>query len=205
MKAKGRPALLKREKEDGSLATMAVAVVTVIVLLIVLAGIWFRGNYVTYEIVGPSMEHTLSSGDWVYARPGDKAERGDIVIVDVKGDTRFHGDDAIIKRLIALGGDTVECHGGVVYVKHAGGAFEPLDEGYAYGETKDFGPVTVQAGYAFVMGDNREESYDSRAVGAFSYDEIIAVVPQWSVSWKGSVAAWEMFRKDVRSFFAKLF
>lgn len=205
MNRKGRPNLLVRDKGSGGIVSLAVAVVTVIVLLAVLAGVWFRSSYVAYEIVGPSMENTLFDGDWVYGKQTAKAKRGDIVIVDVTDRTEFGDDEAIIKRLIAVGGDTVRCSGGVVYVRQGGGEFEAVDDGSAYGKTTDFGPVVLAQGEIFVMGDNRTESYDSRKVGPLRYDRIVAVVPEWSVAWKGAIGKWETFRSNVRKFLQDIF
>jgi signal peptidase I len=69
----------------------------------------------------------------------------------------------LIKRVIAVGGDTVSCKGtGPVYVNG-----KPLDEPYIYpGATacgdKNFGPLKVPANSIWVMGDHRNDSLDSR-------------------------------------------
>ncbi len=207
--AKKRPKLMRREGERGSIFSLAVIAVMLFVFLVIFTGVWFRDHYVAYEIVGSSMERTLSDGDWVYGNQRLKAERGDVVIVDVKDRPVFGGDEAIIKRLIAVGGDTVVCRDGVVYVKEQEGDFYAVDDGHAFGPTADFDAVTLAQGEIFVMGDNREgrNSFDSRdrRVGPLRYDKIVAVVPEWSVEWRDSIGAWEMFRKDVRDFFANLF
>lgn len=76
-------------------------------------------------------------------------------------------NECIIKRVIAVGGQTVDIHGGQVYVDG-----ELLDEPYINepDSTADLGaftgqyPITVPEGYYFVMGDNRNHSTDSRAL-----------------------------------------
>lgn len=86
-------------------------------------------------------------------------------------------DECIIKRVIAVGGQTIDIHDGQVYVDG-----ELLDEPYINepDSTADLGaftgeyPITVPEGYYFVMGDNRNHSTDSRAasVGLVKKDQI---------------------------------
>ncbi|MEY7973963.1 signal peptidase I [Saccharomonospora xinjiangensis] len=72
-----------------------------------------------------------------------------------------------VKRIIATGGQTVECCDDKNRVTVDG---RPLDEPYIYwqggnAEQRDFGPVTVPEGSVWVMGDNRNNSSDSRYQG----------------------------------------
>lgn len=86
-------------------------------------------------------------------------------------------NECIIKRVIAVGGQTVDIHDGKVYVDG-----KELNEPYiAEGSTtEDLGaftgqyPITIPEGYYFVMGDNRNHSTDSRAmsVGLVKNDQI---------------------------------
>ena len=177
MENKGRPELLKRERESGIFAYI-VAAVAIVFLTVVFVGVWFRGTYTAYQIEKESMRDTLSDGDWVYAEHGAEAERGDIVILDVSSRPSFSAD-TIIKRLIAVEGDTVKGVGGKVYLRYAG--------------TEDFVALVP--------------SYDSSkdGVGPLSEDEIVAVVPQWSITHKKAITNWENFRTDVRKFFRRIF
>jgi len=75
-----------------------------------------------------------------------------------------------IKRAIALPGDTVDIRGGSVYVNG-----EKLDEPYIKGDTNAIGmtfPVKVPENKVFVLGDNRQNSSDSRMIGFISTNKI---------------------------------
>jgi len=90
-----------------------------------------------------------------------------------------------IKRVIGLGGDTVEARDGVMYV-NGDVAEEPYLPSYAI--TEDFGPVVVPEGEVFVMGDNRTDSIDSRSFGSIAESDIVgrAFIVMWPPSrWAG--------------------
>ena len=106
----------------------------------------------------------------------DEPERGDIVVLMADG----FMDEPLVKRVIALGGDTVEIDGeeGVVYV-NGEALYEPYINDLA-GQamyTGDLtGAFTVPEGEVFVMGDNRNGSSDSRKlyeVGTIPYEKIV--------------------------------
>ena len=110
---------------------------------------------------GDSMLPTLRNGDWVaVAGATINIERGDIVIVTQPWERNV----PIVKRVIAVGGDTVyiDFDRHEVYVNGA-----LLDESYIAEPTSvsydvEF-PLTVDEGKLFVMGDNRNVSLDSRS------------------------------------------
>jgi len=112
------------------------------------------------DVIGQSMENTFFTGDKVIiTRLAGDYKQGDVVVLHK--DT--YGKDPIIKRVIAVGGQTVsiDFSTGVVYVDGVA-----LDEPYTKELTwdqEDFsGPVYVPEGSIFVMGDNRNHSLDSR-------------------------------------------
>ncbi len=155
------------------------------------------------------MLNTLHDGDWLYADGERTPERGDIVIVDVRNFKNASGKNIfsenisfIVKRVIAEEGDTVFASEGKVYLKRAGEEkFFKLDEPYVNGRTNDFDLVTVGAGELFVMGDNRQESDDSRRVGTVPVSFVTGVIPQWALDYKGAITGWENFRESIRDLF----
>ena len=118
--------------------------------------------------------------------PGLRQPRpGDVVVFIYPNDR----DKDFIKRVVAVAGQTVEVRSRTLYVDgqpvadpHAHFTTRP---GNAAGSGDDFGPFTVPAGHVFVMGDNRDQSYDSRFWGPVPIDDIkgLATVIYWS--WDG--------------------
>jgi len=80
------------------------------------------------------------------------------------------GEQDYVKRVMAIGGDTIESREGVVYVND-----EPVDEPYLPKGvvTSDFPTQQVPEGQIFVMGDNRGSSDDSRNFGPVPDDEVV--------------------------------
>lgn len=114
---------------------------------------------------GDSMKNTLHDGDWLVISNFNYApQRKDIVVITQPNIKH----EPLIKRVVALAGDTVDIDfvRGIVYVNG-----EVQDEPYITEPTAVQGdvafPLTVPEGKVFVMGDNRNESWDSRfsAVG----------------------------------------
>ena len=94
--------------------------------------------------------------------------------------------DDLIKRVVAVGGDTVEIKGGYLHVNGL-----QVDEPYliSQGAMPDFSAVVVPPDSVFVMGDNRSVSYDSRKFGAIPEEDLLgeAVVRIWPLSRLGSI------------------
>lgn len=120
-------------------------------------------------VEGDSMKPTLNSGDWLAVSGAETVfERGDIVVVTQP----WVRNVPIIKRVIAVGGDTVDID---FYTHEVFVNGELLDEPYIAEPTElrydiDF-PLTVDEGKLFVMGDNRNDSVDSRSSAIGLIDE----------------------------------
>lgn len=111
------------------------------------------------RVSGTSMHPTLEDGTFVFARGMmfGLPERGNLVIVD---DALGEGTH-IIKRVIAVAGDTIDIHDGEVYLNG-----QLLMEGYTADQTmavdESVYPLEIEPDHFFVMGDNRMISNDSR-------------------------------------------
>lgn len=114
-------------------------------------------------VSGESMYATLYDGDYLLVIDRiwcGELEQGDIVVASME---RFRDGAPIVKRIIATEGQTVDIdfREGIVYVDG-----EALEESYIYelthlSEGTEF-PLTVEEGCLFLMGDNRNDSRDSR-------------------------------------------
>ena len=132
-----------------------------------------------YVIPSQSMEDTLIGGEEGQSNDRILSEKisyisgepkqGDIVtFTDVEDTSR-----TLIKRVIAVGGQTIDLRDGYVYVDG-----QKLDEPYTDGkpsydpETSITYPYTVPDGYIWVMGDNRTNSHDSRWFGPVPVENV---------------------------------
>ena len=127
------------------------------------------------SVDGESMLNTLNNHDFMIATKfdylGGDPERFDIVICNYP-----NTDDGMyrVKRVIGLPGETIELRMGDLYID---GQFVEQNFEMTENET-NFGPFIVPQGHFFVMGDNRNNSKDSRSpmVGALPRDMIVGHV-----------------------------
>ncbi len=150
---------------------------------------------------GHSMDNTLQHGQHLLMRSTDekyKADYGDVIVVYVGDYAEFQAagePDYLIKRLIAKAGDNVYCKEGQVYVQYGGvGEYVPLNEPYAnyiFGKgSYNFAEYHVGEGEVFFLGDNRQNSMDSRygITGGsrlkdrlYKEEDVCAIVPEWAI------------------------
>lgn len=186
------------------------------ILIAVLIAFFIRTFVVqAFKIPSGSMKPTLLVGDWLLVNkfiygvklpflrstliPVSKPERGDTIVFIYPLDR----SKDFIKRVIGIAGDTVEVRDKKVYINE-----KPLDDPYGVHtdnlvipktiQPRDqFGPVKVPDGTVFVMGDNRDQSYDSRFWGFVDLKDILgkAFIIYWSWDSGGHSPRWDRLGK----------
>jgi signal peptidase I len=135
-----------------------------------------------YKVQQQSMEHTLEPDQYVLVDKltprFDTYKRGDIVVFSPPPDWSREDDTPFIKRVIGLGGETVEIRDGAVFIDGT-----KIDEPYLFAATdgEPTQPTTVPdehrwvipAGELFLMGDHRSNSSDSRMFGPVETGQVI--------------------------------
>jgi len=143
------------------------------------------------------MKPSILIGDHIIALKlwdDQKLRRGDIIIFPLPTDKK----KSFIKRVIGLPGEKLEIRQQQVYIND-----RHLNEPYALHTipptTKsalsrdNFGPLAIPNGYVFVLGDNRENSFDSRMFGPLEIREIERKVKiiYWSWSHEDEAVRWK--------------
>lgn len=182
-----------KKKKDGFFDSLVVAVV----IAMIIKGVFLQ----TYTIPSGSMYDTLEIGDFILlnrlAYVLDAPKRGDVVVFEYPLEPRKD----FIKRIAGAPGDRIKLVDKVLYLNG-----EPLEEKYRKinGETpypaqvspKDnFPEFTVPEGKYFMMGDNRDNSYDSRFWGFVDKSKIKgkALMIYWSLDTPKYNSVWAKF------------
>lgn len=132
--------------------------------------VWFSPVYVADD----SMDPTLKNGDTIFYdrffRHFSEYKRGDMVAFRDPETGKL-----LIKRVVALGGETVEAKDGVLVID---GQFGMDEHRYSATKTPDFPPVEVPEGAVFVLSDDRMIGDDSRSetIGCLEPIEILGLV-----------------------------
>lgn len=156
----------KIKKENrGKLSVFEVfeAIIGALVVITIIFTFFFR----VFKVDGPSMKPTLQHNDRVIVSTvGYKPQKGDVVVISETADL----DEPIVKRVIAVGGDTVDINftTGVVTVN---GTEEDYSKELTSQQFDIAFPITVPEGTVFVLGDNRPNSLDSRSTRVGCVDE----------------------------------
>ena len=159
-----------------------------------------------YKIPSGAMLPTILIGDHILVNrllyKSSAPKRGDIIVFE------FPKDPSVdyIKRLVAVGGDSLEIKDKKViingtemnetFVKHISSKIMTSESS----PRDNFGPVTVPDGSVFVMGDNRDNSYDSRFWGFVDVDKIRgkAISLYWSWDKENKRVRWDRIGNKIR-------
>lgn len=203
---------LYEKKDRGTVAGIIINIVLIALALILSAEIIFSMRYTGIYVVNISMTPTLmganvigydnagrpiadTSGDYVYIKTGAKPRYGDIVVV-----YRPDVGDNIIKRAVAFGGDRVQFIEGWLYIngerqeeKYISDEYRTAANNQYYNYPANGEQHTVEKGKVFLLGDNRNHSDDSRRYGDYDLQNVLGVVPAWSVKLKEFTTAMHSF------------
>jgi len=137
-----------------------------------------------FVVKGESMEPNYHSGDYLIIdelsyRLRDP-QRGEVIVFKYPLNPSYR----YIKRIIALPNETIELKNGEVYISRANGEAQKIDESlYINEETREkwnkmltYGPLVLNSNEYFVMGDNRNNSSDSRVWGVLPLENITGKV-----------------------------
>jgi signal peptidase I len=136
---------------------MKTCLCTIQTVAVIVALVGCNAQTKVYTTPNSSMEPTLLQGEkFAAGMQPFQPSRGDLVIFR-------HEGIPLVERVIGISGDTVEGHNLQVFV-NGKEQHEPYIQhlGNAEGTLDKFGPMRVTAGQLFVMGDNRDYSFDSR-------------------------------------------
>ena len=170
----------KKERSD----LMFLLVLGIIVIIMSVTVVLYTAVFFNVVVDGPSMNNTLTTGDVLVASKNKGVERGSLIVIDGEKPNGKGGYDWLIKRAIAVEGDTVYIANGYVYLNgekldedyvKTKGVTDPIDSAWAT-------PKTLNENEVFYLGDNRTNSSDSRMYGTCKEEQIVGVVENWSLS-----------------------
>lgn len=157
----------KSDKRGGSfLGEVFESLLVAIILALIIRLFVFQ----PFVIPSGSMEPTLQVNDRIitlkFSYYFGEPNRGDVVVFKYPRDPKR----VFVKRVIGVGGETVTLQDSTLYING-----EPVPEPYLPPDLEfaDFGPIEVPEGHLFVLGDNRNNSDDSRVWGFVQEDLLI--------------------------------
>lgn len=176
-------AQIKQENKDSSMVQEVVSFVRSLLIIVVIYVI-VRGFIMQpFVVQGSSMEETFQSGDYLIVDElsyrFNAPERGDVVVFHADFISQGARREYYIKRIVGVPGDRVQIQDGIVKISNRNNPqgevlFEEeyLEEGELTRQGQ-FSDVTLGADEYFVLGDNRDNSSDSRFWGVLKREYIV--------------------------------
>ncbi len=163
-----------------------IRIAILIILLFVaggLLGLKQMGVIAIFRVVSGSMEPALQIGDCIFIDTGAVPDRFDIVTLN---DPKSAEALPLVKRIVGVGGDVIEIRGGILKING-----EEQYNKYITGNRINWDDIKVKVppGEFFLLGDNRNDSYDSLNFGTVAGDKITGVLSTivWPLARWGSV------------------
>ena len=140
-----------------------------VIIAVIFALLIINFVFETVSVEGRSMFSTLDNKDRLIVEKVtyyfSKPKPGDIVVIKNPQNIK----ERFIKRVVAVAGDRVKIENNKLYIND-----KPKDEIYIHDNImSDFEEVTVPKNYVFVLGDNRNNSKDSRMVGSIDLKLVV--------------------------------
>ncbi len=159
-----KKAIEKSEKQEVSKLKEAISFMTPIVIALIVAILLKTFIFANAVVPTGSMINTIQEGDRIIASRlayiNEDPKRYDVIIFHYPDDE----SQLFVKRIIGMPGETINIKNGIVYITDANGNTAEARSDFITNcvPTGDFGPYTVPLGSYFVMGDNRNDSWDAR-------------------------------------------
>jgi signal peptidase I len=150
---------METKKKNNKVWAVIKEIIPYVVILVTV--VLVRTYLVTPVIVsGDSMNPTLKGGEIMILNKRATIKKGSIIVAKYK-------KEEIIKRVIAMPGETISCENGKVFVND-----HLVEEDFIQGVTPDFERITLGDDEYYIMGDNRSNSLDSTELGPFKREKI---------------------------------
>lgn len=181
---------VKKRSVFNLVTNVLLVVLCVIFLLEICFNTFFTGIYVVNVSMRPNFigaeREGVRGGDFIYVNTAAQPDYGDVVVV-YREEVNIYGEvekGNIIKRVLAFGGDWIEIVDGLVYVNDELVVEDYIHPDYNDPEKNNFSRHLVEENCMFLLGDNRNESKDSRETCDYPLKDLVGVVPQWSIALK---------------------
>lgn len=161
-------------RKFSSNALVGILIASMVIIVSVIATHFINGAGVAF-VKGDSMQPSLEDGELIMYAKDEKIERFDIVLAHDN-----HNGDVVVKRVVGLPGEDVAMIEGILYIDGREYVETYLsDELHEY--KQEVHRVQLADGEYYLLGDNRDNSTDSRFIGPVTTDDVIGTVHR---TWK---------------------